>query len=94
MVNVNYSQIRGNVRREGHVGGYQGHVITNVGGRGHNTGRWIFFRRSNFTGRGYEAKNYGLRFIRDDDMKLTKFTNVDWACDLNGRKSVGAYCIN
>ena len=26
-------------------------------------------------------------------MKLTRFTDVDWACDLDDRKSVGAYCI-
>lgn len=27
------------------------------------------------------------------DIKLTAFTDADWACDLDDRKSVGAYCI-
>ena len=26
-------------------------------------------------------------------MKITRLTNADWACDLDHRKSVGAYCI-
>ncbi|XP_052291746.1 uncharacterized mitochondrial protein AtMg00810-like [Citrus sinensis] len=27
------------------------------------------------------------------EMKITGFTDADWACDLDDRKSVGAYCI-
>lgn len=26
-------------------------------------------------------------------MNLTRFTDADWACDLDDRKSIGAYCI-
>ncbi|KAH9726030.1 retrovirus-related pol polyprotein from transposon RE1 [Citrus sinensis] len=39
------------------------------------------------------TQNYGLKFIKEGDMKLTCFTDADWAGDLDDRKSVGAYCV-
>ncbi|KAH9779612.1 retrovirus-related pol polyprotein from transposon RE2 [Citrus sinensis] len=39
------------------------------------------------------TQDYGLKFIKDGDMKLIGFTDADWAGDLDDRKSVGAYCI-
>lgn len=39
------------------------------------------------------TQDYGLRFIRKGSMKLTGFTDADWACDLDDRKFVVAYCI-
>lgn len=39
------------------------------------------------------TQDYGLKFVQDGDMKLTTFTHVDWACDLDDKKSVGAYCV-
>ncbi|KAH9669936.1 retrovirus-related pol polyprotein from transposon RE1 [Citrus sinensis] len=39
------------------------------------------------------TQNYGLKFIKDGDLKLTGFTDADWAGDLDDRKSIGAYCI-
>ena len=40
-----------------------------------------------------ETQDYGLKFIKDGHLKLTGFTDADWAGDLDDRKSVGAYCI-
>ena len=37
--------------------------------------------------------NYGLKFIKEGDMKLTCFTDADWAGDLDDKKSVGAYYV-
>lgn len=39
------------------------------------------------------TQDYGLKFMKHGDMKLTAFTDADWACDLDDRKSTGAYCI-
>ena len=39
------------------------------------------------------TQDYGLKFIREGSIKLTSFTNADWACDLDDMKSIGAYCI-
>ncbi|KAH9751306.1 hypothetical protein KPL71_014242 [Citrus sinensis] len=39
------------------------------------------------------TQNYGLKFIKEGDMKLTCFTDADWAGDLDDRKSVGAHCV-
>ncbi|KAH9753212.1 retrovirus-related pol polyprotein from transposon RE1 [Citrus sinensis] len=39
------------------------------------------------------TQNYGLKFVKEGDMKLTCFTDADWAGDLDDRKSVGAYCV-
>ena len=39
------------------------------------------------------AQDYRLKFVRNGDMKLTRFIDVDWACDLDDRQSISAYCI-
>ncbi|KAH9696661.1 retrovirus-related pol polyprotein from transposon RE2 [Citrus sinensis] len=39
------------------------------------------------------TQDYGLKFIKEGNMELTGFTDADWACDLDDRKSVSAYCI-
>ena len=39
------------------------------------------------------TQDYGLKFFREGSLTLTGFTDADWACDLDDRKSVGAYCI-
>ncbi|KAH9706031.1 retrovirus-related pol polyprotein from transposon RE2 [Citrus sinensis] len=40
-----------------------------------------------------ETQEYGLKFVRECDMKLTTFTDTDWGSDLNDQRSVGAYCV-
>ena len=40
-----------------------------------------------------ETKDYGLKFSSEGEMKLTGYTNADWAYDIDDRKSTGAYCI-
>ncbi|KAH9752991.1 retrovirus-related pol polyprotein from transposon RE1 [Citrus sinensis] len=40
-----------------------------------------------------ETQEYGLKFVREGDMKLTAFTDADWGSDLDDRRSVGAYCV-
>ena len=39
------------------------------------------------------TQDYGLKFAQNGKMKITAFTDADWACDLDDRKSIGAYCI-
>lgn len=39
------------------------------------------------------TQDYGLKFVQDVDLTLIRFTNVDWACDLDDRKSISAYYI-
>lgn len=39
------------------------------------------------------TQDYGLKFVQDVDLKLIGFTDADWACDLDDRKSISAYCI-
>ncbi|KAH9793691.1 retrovirus-related pol polyprotein from transposon RE1 [Citrus sinensis] len=39
------------------------------------------------------TQDYGLKFAQHGEMKITGFTDADWAGDLDDRKSVGAYCI-
>ncbi|KAH9686748.1 hypothetical protein KPL70_014488 [Citrus sinensis] len=39
------------------------------------------------------TQDYGLKFFREGSLTLSGFTNADWACDLDDKKSVGAYCI-
>lgn len=39
------------------------------------------------------TEDYSLKSIQDGDMKLTAFTNADWAYNLDDRKSVGAYLL-
>lgn len=39
------------------------------------------------------TQDYGLKFVQEGDLKLTAFTDADWACNLDDRKSIGAYCI-
>ena len=40
-----------------------------------------------------ETEDYGLKFSTDGEIKLIGFTYADWACDIDDRKSTGAYCI-
>ncbi|KAH9751513.1 putative S-adenosylmethionine-dependent methyltransferase [Citrus sinensis] len=51
-----------------------------------------------------EVKGYLGQFVEDTigyksfvgggrEMRITSFTDVDWACDIDDRKSIGAYCI-
>ena len=40
-----------------------------------------------------EIANYGLKFSAGGEMKITSFTDADWACDIDDRKSIGVYCI-
>ena len=40
-----------------------------------------------------ETEDFGLRFSARGEMKITWYTNADWACDVDDRKSIGAYCI-
>ena len=40
-----------------------------------------------------ETEDYGLKFSADGEIKLTGFTDADWACDIDDMKSTGAYCI-
>ncbi|KAH9714566.1 retrovirus-related pol polyprotein from transposon RE2 [Citrus sinensis] len=39
------------------------------------------------------TQDYGLKFGQHGEIKITAFTDADWAGDLDDRKSVGAYCI-
>ncbi|KAH9793301.1 hypothetical protein KPL71_004480 [Citrus sinensis] len=39
------------------------------------------------------TQDYGIKFVSNGEVKLTGFTDVDWAYDLDDRKSIGAYCI-
>ena len=40
-----------------------------------------------------ETQDYGLKFGTEGELRLTGYTYADWACDIDDRKSVGAYCI-
>ncbi|KAH9722711.1 Disease resistance-like protein DSC1 [Citrus sinensis] len=40
-----------------------------------------------------ETMDYGLKFSAGGKMEITGFTDADWACDIDDRKSIGAYCI-
>ena len=37
--------------------------------------------------------DYGLKFSTEGEMRITGYIDVDWACDIDDRKSIGAYCI-
>ncbi|KAH9711302.1 retrovirus-related pol polyprotein from transposon RE1 [Citrus sinensis] len=39
------------------------------------------------------TEDYGLLFKAGDEMRITAYTDADWACDVDDRKSVGAYCV-
>ncbi|KAH9714416.1 retrovirus-related pol polyprotein from transposon RE1 [Citrus sinensis] len=39
------------------------------------------------------TQDYELKFAHNGEMKITGFIDADWACDLDDRKSIGAYCI-
>ncbi|KAH9801347.1 retrovirus-related pol polyprotein from transposon RE1 [Citrus sinensis] len=39
------------------------------------------------------TKDFGLLFKAGDGINLTSYTDADWACDVDDRKSVGAYCV-
>ena len=38
-----------------------------------------------------ETQDYGLKFGTKGELRLTGYINTDWACDIDDRKSVGAY---
>ncbi|KAH9699250.1 hypothetical protein KPL71_024275 [Citrus sinensis] len=40
-----------------------------------------------------ETQDYGLKFVKDGDMKITSFIDADWGSDLDDRKSIGVYCV-
>ncbi|KAH9726634.1 hypothetical protein KPL70_008338 [Citrus sinensis] len=40
-----------------------------------------------------ETMNYGLKFSAGGEMEITSFIDADWACDIDDKKSIGAYCI-
>ncbi|KAH9706324.1 retrovirus-related pol polyprotein from transposon RE1 [Citrus sinensis] len=40
-----------------------------------------------------ETADHGLKFSAGGEMKITGFTDADWACDVDDKKSIGAYCI-
>ncbi|KAH9803881.1 retrovirus-related pol polyprotein from transposon RE1 [Citrus sinensis] len=40
-----------------------------------------------------KTQDYGLKFVKDGDLKITAFTDADWGSDLDDRKSIGAYCV-
>ena len=40
-----------------------------------------------------ETADYGLKFSTGREMIITGFTDADWACDIDDKKSIGAYCI-
>ncbi|KAK9209219.1 hypothetical protein WN944_001583 [Citrus x changshan-huyou] len=39
------------------------------------------------------TEDYGLKFSAGGEMKITGYTDADWACDVDDSKSIGAYCI-
>ena len=39
------------------------------------------------------TEDYGLKFSAGGEMRITGYTDTDWACDVDDRKSIGAYCI-
>ena len=40
-----------------------------------------------------ETQDYGLKFVKEGELKVTTFTDADWGSDLNDRRSTGAYCV-
>ena len=40
-----------------------------------------------------ETIDYRLKFSTGGEMKITGFTDADWAYDIDNIKSIGAYCI-
>ncbi|KAH9782586.1 hypothetical protein KPL71_008966 [Citrus sinensis] len=40
-----------------------------------------------------ETQDYGLKFGTEGELRLTGYTDTDWACDIDDRNLVGAYCI-
>ena len=39
------------------------------------------------------TEDYGLLFKPGGGVVLTAYTDAEWACDVDDRKSVGAYCV-
>ncbi|KAJ4727992.1 Retrovirus-related Pol polyprotein from transposon TNT 1-94 [Melia azedarach] len=39
------------------------------------------------------TSDLGLQFVSTNRHKLTAFCDADWGCDLDDRKSIGAYCV-
>ena len=54
----------------------------------------ILWHTKDFQGIWKPLKIIGLKFVRNGDMKLAGFIDVDWACDLGDRQSISAYYIN
>jgi len=40
-----------------------------------------------------ETEDFGLKFSTEGEMKLSGYTDANWACDIDDRKSTGAYYI-
>ena len=39
------------------------------------------------------TEDYGLKFSTEGEIRISGYTDADWACDIDDRKSIGAYCI-
>ena len=39
------------------------------------------------------TEDYGLNFSTEEEIRITGYTDADWAYDIDDRKSIGAYCI-
>ena len=39
------------------------------------------------------TEDYGLKFSTEEEMRIKGYTDTDWACDIDDRKSIGVYCI-
>ncbi|KAH9793888.1 hypothetical protein KPL71_004697 [Citrus sinensis] len=40
-----------------------------------------------------ETQDYGLKFVKEGELKVTTFTDAEWGSDLDDRRSTGAYCV-
>ena len=40
-----------------------------------------------------ETQDYGLKFVKEGELKITAFIDADWGSDLDDRRSTGAYCV-
>ena len=40
-----------------------------------------------------ETQDYGLKFVKEGELKVIAFTDADWGSDLDDRRSTGAYCV-
>ncbi|KAH9647867.1 retrovirus-related pol polyprotein from transposon RE1 [Citrus sinensis] len=40
-----------------------------------------------------ETQDYGLKFVKEGELKVAAFTDADWGSDLDDIRSTGAYCV-